>query len=92
MSQEIPFYEQPLVIRRQRLKNKNFSIIAQNCAAGHIYHQLGLKFLSPTINLYFYPEDFIELIKHLPYYMGNCPLVEDKQAPENFPVGILGRA
>ena len=37
---------------RLRLKNKDFSILAPTCIGGVISHRLGLKFLSPTINLY----------------------------------------
>ncbi|WP_295746735.1 DUF1919 domain-containing protein [uncultured Limosilactobacillus sp.] len=92
MCEEIPFYEQPLVIRRQRLINNDFSIICQNCVAGFIYHQLGLKFLTPTINLYFYPGDFLHFVQNLHYYLSDCPLVEDQLAPQNFPVGLLGDA
>lgn len=31
-----------------RLKNKDFSILTNHCMGGIIYHDLGLKFLSPT--------------------------------------------
>lgn len=85
----INFVDQPLVIRRDQLKNHDFTIISQNCVGGFIYHQLGLKFLTPTINLYFYPHDFIELVRHLRFYM-NTELVEDKTTTKPFPVGILG--
>lgn len=90
MSEAIPFYEQPLVILQQRLTNKDFSIICQNCAAGFIYHQLGLKFLTPTINLYFYPGGFLQFVQNLHYYLEDCSLVEDQQVEEGFPVEMLG--
>lgn len=90
MSDEIPFYEQPLVIRRRRLRNHDFSIICQNCVAGFVYHQLGLKFLTPTINLYLYPADFLDLVNNLHFYLEDSPLVEDQQAAKSFPVGLLG--
>lgn len=89
LNNQVPFHEQPLIIRRRRLKNKNFSIICQNCIAGFIYHQLGLEFLTPTINLYFFPADFIDLVRNLKFYM-NSQLLEDTDANESFPVGILG--
>ena len=38
-------------------KTKDISIIANNCIGGCLYHDLGLKFLSPTIDLFFYPND-----------------------------------
>ena len=41
-------YKQKLI---KRLKNKNFTLITNNCTGGVIYNRLGLKFLSPTIKL-----------------------------------------
>ena len=41
-----------------KTENKNFTIIARDCVGGILYHQLGERFLSPTINLFFTPEDF----------------------------------
>ena len=38
---------------RSKLKNSDFTIISNTCIAGKIYHDLGLRFLTPTINLYF---------------------------------------
>ena len=37
--------------KRSRLKNTDFTIIASNCCGTMMYHDLGLPFLSPTINL-----------------------------------------
>lgn len=90
MSEIISFVEEPLIIRRSRLKNKNFTIISQNCVGGYIYHQMEMKFLTPTINLYFFPKDFVDLVNHLHFFMERADLTEDRKAPEPFPVGILG--
>lgn len=38
-------------VQRRRLRNSSPTIISNNCCAGFIYHDLGLKFNSPTINL-----------------------------------------
>ena len=45
------------------------SIISNNCIAGVIYHDLGLQFKSPTINLFF-PDakDFLKYVNNLKYY------------------------
>lgn len=37
-------------VQRRRLRNYSPTIISNNCCAGFIYHDLGLKFNSPTIN------------------------------------------
>lgn len=46
-------------------KNADFTLIARDCVCGVLYHQLGLKFRSPTINLFFTPEDFNWFCPHL---------------------------
>ncbi|AGR65201.1 hypothetical protein N134_05800 [Limosilactobacillus reuteri TD1] len=76
--------------RKQKLKNQNFTILASECAGGVIYHKLGLKFLSPTINLWFKPSDFLKFLNNLEYYLNSAPLIEEKNSKLDYPVGILG--
>ena len=45
-----------------KLKNKDFTIISNNCSAGFIYNNLKHEFLTPIINLMFEDEDYIKLI------------------------------
>ncbi len=54
---------------RRRLKNPNPTIIASDCLGGKVYHALGLRFTSPTINLWFKPMDFIKFVANLKGYM-----------------------
>lgn len=54
---------------RKRLKNKNFTILAPTCIAGVMYHELGHKFLSPTINLWMYDKDFLKFVHNLKDYL-----------------------
>lgn len=49
---------------RKRLENSQVSILSSNCIGGVLYHELGLKFLSPTINLYMEPKYFIKFLKN----------------------------
>ncbi len=72
-----------------RLQNKNINptIVANNCIAGIIYHNLGLKFASPTINLFF-KEDFVKFAKDFEYY-SKCDIVETKIGGVEYPVGRL---
>ena len=49
-------------IERRRLINTNFTIISQNCIGSIMYHDLGQKFLSPTINMLFEPSDFVKFL------------------------------
>ena len=54
---------------RSCLKNDNFSIICSNCIGGVIYHRLGKKFLSPTINMWFDQGEFLQFVENLPEYI-----------------------
>ena len=45
---------------RSLLKNRDITIISANCVGGVIYHDLGLAFNSPTINLFFSASDYVK--------------------------------
>jgi len=78
-----------LFINRIKLKNKFPTIICNNCVGGIIYHELKLKFCSPTINLFIPNYDFIKYVNNIEAY-SNCQLIEDKSTTKyNYPVGIL---
>jgi len=74
-------------INRKRLKNRSFSIVTNNCIGGVISHDLHLRFLSPTVNLFFENEDFIVFCEHLEYYL-SLPVIE-MQTDRLYPVGVL---
>lgn len=76
--------------RRERLINKNFTILSSECAGGVIYHDLGLKFDSPTINLWFKPNDYLLFLNNLNYYLNTNSLTEELNNDLAYPVGILG--
>lgn len=48
--------------RNSKLKSKDFSIISNNCFAGIVYQHLGLQYNTPTIGLYFYPDEYIKFL------------------------------
>ena len=54
---------------RLRLRNDNFTIIADTCIAGVMYHKLGKKFLSPTINLWMHDEDLFKFVHNMDEYL-----------------------
>lgn len=58
-----------LMFQRKKLKNKTFSLFLSNCNGGIIYHDLGLQFKSPTINLWISPKDFIHFCENLREYL-----------------------
>ncbi len=74
--------------RLQRLKNTDFTIIASNCVGTVIYYDLGLPFLSPTINLTIGIKDFIKLAENLKQYMEKEIIEIEGEA--DCPTGLLG--
>lgn len=73
-------------IRRRKLRSSDFSIIAQNCIGGVFYHEMGMQFLSPTVNLFFQEPDFMRFVTNLDYYLG---LDLRMQWGEEYPIGFL---
>lgn len=71
-----------------RLKNKNFTIIASNCNGTFMYYDLGLPFLSPTINLTIGMNDFVKMVENLEWYMEQ-EIIEEK-GEYSCPQGLLG--
>lgn len=81
-------------VNKKKLKNKDFTLIANNCVGGIIYSDYNLKFTSPTINLYFYAFDYIEFLENLNYYLEQ-PLKYKFESRFfnkhlNYPVGYWG--
>lgn len=74
-----------LAKKRKKNKNTNPTIITNNCIGGIIYHDLGLKFTSPTINLFFQKTaDFFAFVDDIKYFVEQTPIQvyeEDKKYP-----------
>lgn len=49
------------------------TIISQNCLGGVLYKDFGVQFLSPTIDLGIYGEDFLKFVENLHYYLSITP-------------------
>ena len=67
---------------RKRLKNKDFSIISNDCLGGVICKDLRCRFNSPTVNFYFTAEDYIKFISNLKEYIENGQLQDISKAGE----------
>ncbi len=59
---------------QKRLKDKEFTLITQNCIGGVIYSDLGMEFTSPTINMFIEDENFVKLVENLEHYMSIKPV------------------
>ena len=88
-------------IMRLRLKNKEYSIISDDCWGGRMYLDLGIPYTSPTVNLFIYSTCFLKLVKDLKGYM-NKELVfitesryerankSRERSGKYYPLGVLG--
>lgn len=74
--------------KAKRLCNKNFTILASDCNGTFMYHDMGLPFLSPTINLTIGMNDFVKMLENLEWYMQQ-DIVELK-GEYKYPAGNLG--
>ena len=54
-------------------------------------HELELRFNSPTVNLWFKPDEFIRFLKRLKYYLFECEMQSDanRSLECGYPVGRL---
>ena len=85
---------------RKLIKSRDFTIISNNCWAGKVYQYLDMPYLSPTVGLYFFADDYLKFVRKLRYYLSldlqfipvqeskHCSeLIERKQ--EKIPIGVL---
>ncbi len=88
-------------LSRIKLKNRDFSIIGNNCFVGGIYHKYGLKYTSPTIWTYIYSDDYLRLLENLDWYLRQPLEFVEASSHDRFgeytklselvyPIGILG--
>lgn len=54
---------------QRKLVNRDFSFICPNCLGGMLLHDLGLPFLSPTVNLMMNQCKFIKFVLDMDYYL-----------------------
>jgi uncharacterized protein (DUF1919 family) len=57
------------IVDKYQLKNYDFSIISNTCIGSVISSDLGLRFLSPTVNLYIKPSDFVTFLQNIDFYL-----------------------
>ena len=57
------------VINNKKIKNKDITIISNNCWGGIFYRNNNLEYLSPTLGLFFMAEEYIKFIYNIRYYI-----------------------
>lgn len=74
---------------RRKLKNKNFTLITSTCIGGVVYNLCGLKFDSPTIQLWIKQSDFCKFCSNIEYYLDQ-KLEFVNNSEQNCPAATLG--
>ena len=84
-------------LMRKSLKNHDFTLFCNNCVAGLVYHDLSMRFNSPTINLFIKPAHYVKMLKMFIEFWSELleiapslvrELPNDK---ESYPVGMIGK-
>ncbi|TDE68820.1 DUF1919 domain-containing protein [Streptococcus sp. KCJ4932] len=73
----------PLTCKRRgkKLKNKNFTIISNNCWGGTVYEAYNLPKGSPTVGLFFMAKDYIEFLSDLKGYLeGSLTFIKPEES------------
>lgn len=65
------FYKFTGNIRQKKIKNKNFTIISNNCWGGIIYRNFHIPYQSPTCGLFFMAPEYIKFIYGIKNYIYN---------------------
>ena len=84
--------------RNKKIKNKDFTIISNNCWGGTVYQSYGLKYSTPTVGLYFMADDYIKFVYNIKDYLNyNLQFIKSSESKKtkltgekfNYPVGKL---
>ncbi|MGL4672106.1 DUF1919 domain-containing protein [Cetobacterium sp.] len=87
-------------IRYFFIKNKEVSVISNNCWGGFMYQRYNLKYNSPFIGLFIYAPDYIKLLKNLEQNLKSQLKFIKKEESKyrdkitlneiKYPIGLLG--
>ena len=91
------FYSVKEKIRSIRIRNKQVTIISNNCWGGFMYQSCRIKYNTPFIGLYMYAPEYIALLRNLKYNLSQ-PLrfIKHDQSkykdivPTKYILGVLG--
>lgn len=90
----------PIRVKRWGI-DTSFTIISNNCWAGHVYRYFGVNYQTPTVGLYFFAPDYLKFVKDLKHYIDMDIMFIDyqhskykeeleKRHQENIIIGLLG--
>lgn len=69
-------------INNKKIKNKNLTIISNNCWGGIFYRNNNLEYLSPTLGMFFMADEYIKFIYEMKKYISaeiNFVSIEDSK-------------
>ncbi len=79
-------YKQTCKKYRKRINNKDFTILCNTCIGGRLYNYFGMRFDTPTINLWMSTTDFCKFCFNISKYEEpNFRFVQEKP----YPIGVL---
>lgn len=64
-----PFVKLRLKKMRSGIENTTMTFLCPNCTGGILFHDLGLKFQLPTVNLMLLQSDFIKFAADMDHYL-----------------------
>lgn len=91
------YYASKEILRHLAIRNKQVTIISNNCWGGFMYQSCRIKYNSPFIGLYMYAPEYIALLRNLKYNLSQ-PLrfIKHEQSkyknivPTQYILGVLG--
>jgi len=76
-------------IKRKKLYNLTPTIISSDCNGAIILNDIGLKFNTPTVNLFMNAKDFVKFTSNLHEYLGEEHKLIEIESECDYPVGLL---
>lgn len=71
----------------KQIQLNDITVLSQNCIGGVLYHDAGVRFASPTINLFFLEPDFVKFVQNPMAYLEQELIME---WGTEYPIGKLG--
>lgn len=69
LTEKNPFFTAHRRQMRRELVNQTPSLLSPNCLGGILFHDLGLKFQSPTVNLMMFQNEFAKFVLNMDHYL-----------------------
>lgn len=78
-----------LMQERKKLRNTDCTIISDNCLAGMLYHDYGMRFNSPTINTFIHAYDYNRFLEYIINKQDISNVTQMPSSPGECPKGLI---